>query len=310
MLKQDDTLQSFAWPYDTAALIEELQHISEICDLYENVQEPTELAGYFAVPMHFQDAFIDSHEFLVDLLDRVTLSWNNSAQEQIIILHQGLNSENQVVSQTKANAIFKRTRERLLRMRCLYEKLKPETQDLVQRCSSFLQIENSMLAQKKAPVQQSRDSMPFQPACVFKLQPKLLTKDTIHDRINDIDLQLTRMQMEKDMLLQKLHDEQMIDDAMETCDRLRIILCNGKGITQPMDAVDYAHAFLVPFKNTLERHSCMFENTLYAFPDPFPETFPSTCSADDVVAFYHDMLLALDKDNEHMTLLRSKIYYV
>jgi hypothetical protein len=195
-------------------------------------------------------------------------------------------------------------------MRCLYEKLKPETQDLVQRCSSFLQIENSMLAQKKAPVQQSRDSMPFQPACGFKLQPKLLTKDTIHDRINDVDVQLTRMQMEKDMLLQKLHDEQMIDDAMETCDRLRIILCNGKGITQPMDAVDYAHAFLVPFKNTLERHSSMFEHTLYAFPDPFPETFPSTCSADDVVAFYHDMLLALDKDNEHITLLRSKIYYV
>jgi hypothetical protein len=310
LLRQDDTVQSFAWPYDTAALIEELQHISEICDLYEKVQEPTELAGYFAVPMHFQDAFIDSHEFLVDLLDRVTLSWNNSAQEQIIILHQGLNSENQVVSQKTANVIFKRTRERLLRMRCLYEKLKAETQALTQRCSSFLQIENSMLAQKEAPAQHSVHSMPFQPACGFRLEPKLLTKETIHERINDLDLQLTRTQMEKDMLVQKLNDEQMLDDAIETCDKLRIILSNGKSITEPMDAVDYAHAFLVPFKHVLERHASMFEHTLYAFPEPFPETFPSTCTANDVLDFYHDMLLALDKDSEHITHLRSRIYYV
>jgi len=195
-------------------------------------------------------------------------------------------------------------------MRCLYEKLKPETQALTQRCSSFLQIENSMLAQKEAPAQHSVHSMPFQPACGFRLEPKLLTKETIHDRINNVDLQLTRMQMEKDMLVQKLHDEKMIDDAMATCDKLRTILCNGKGITEPMDAVDYAHAFLVPFKHVLEKHSSMFEHTLYAFPEPFPETFPSTCTADDVVSFYHDMLLALDKDNEHITLLRSKIYYL
>jgi hypothetical protein len=116
--------------------------------------------------------------------------------------------------------------------------------------------------------------------------------------------------MEKDMLVHKLNDEQMLDDAMTTCDKLQTILCNGKGITQPMDAVDYAHAFLVPFKSTLQKHSSMFEHTLYAFPEPFPETFPSTCTADDVVAFYHDMLLALERDREHITLLRSKIYYL
>jgi hypothetical protein len=310
LLKHDDSLQTFAWPYNTGALIEELEHISEIADLHEKVQEPTELGGCFSVPMHFQDAFIDSHEFMVDLLDRVTMSWNNSAQEQIVILHQGKNSENEVVSYKTANVIFKRTRERLLRMRSLYEKLKPETQDLVQRCGSFLQIENSMLAQKKAPAQQSEHSMPFQPACGFRLEPKLLTTATLHDRINDVDLQMTRLQMEKDLLLQKLNDEQMLDDAMDNSDKLRTILSNGKSITQTMDAVDYAHAFLVPFKHVLERHPLLFEHTLYAFPDPFPQTFPSTCTADDVVSFYHDMLLALDKDKEHITLLRSKIYYL
>jgi hypothetical protein len=102
----------------------------------------------------------------------------------------------------------------------------------------------------------------------------------------------------------------MLDDAIETCDKLRIILSNGKSITEPMDAVDYAHAFLVPFRGILQKHSSLFEHTLYAFPEPFPETFPSTCTADDVVAFYHDMLLALKRDREHITLLRSKIYYL
>ena len=167
-----------------------------------------------------------------------------------------------------------------------------------------------MIAQKKAPVEQSVDSMHFQPACGFRLQPKRLTTDTIHDRINAVDLQLTRMHMEKDMLLQKLHDEQMIDDAMDTCEKLRTILLNAKAITEPRDAVEYANAFLLPFKSSLEGHSSMFEHTLYAFPEPFPDPFPVRCTADDVVAFYNDMLLALDKDKEYMTLLRSKIYYV
>jgi hypothetical protein len=116
LLRQDETLETFFWPHDTGAFIEELQHLSDIVDLYAKVEEPTELAGYFAVPMHFQDVFIDSHEVLIDLMDRVTMSWNNSAQEQIIILHQGKNMENQVVSHKTANAIFKRTRERLFRM--------------------------------------------------------------------------------------------------------------------------------------------------------------------------------------------------
>jgi hypothetical protein len=112
------------------------------------------------------------------------------------------------------------------------------------------------------------------------------------------------------MLLQKLHDEQMIDTAMDTCEKLRTILLNAKVITEPSDAVDYANAFLLPFKSSLERHSSMFEHTLYAFPEPFPDPFPVRCTADDVVDFYNDMLLALDKDKEYMTLLRSKIYYL
>jgi len=307
LLTQDDTVQTFSWPYDTGALIKELKHLSGIIELYEKVQQPTDIPGYFAMPMHFEDAFVDSHAFLLQLLDRLTISWNSCAQDNIIVLHDGSRMENEAAVYKNANSIYKYTRERLLRMRWLYEQLKPETQDLVQRCSSFLQIENSMLVQKNAPLQQSVDCMHFQPACGFRLQPPLLTKATLHDRIDEVDMQSTRLQTQKALLLQKLNDEEMLEDAMETCDKLDTILRNGRGIQDPMDAVDYAHAFLVPFKPMLERHSSLFEHTLYAFPDPFPESFPSTCTGNDVLAFYHDMLLALDKDNKHITLLKTKI---
>jgi hypothetical protein len=307
LLRNDDSLETFSWPHDTGALIDDMKHLSEIADLHEQIQEPAELAGYFAVPMHFQDAFVDSHDFMIDLLDRVSMAWNNSAQEQIIILHQGKNTENEVVSYKSANIMFKKTRERVLHMRWLYEQLTPETQDLVHRCSSFLQIENSMLAQKQAPLQDSVVSMQFQPACGFKLQRPLLTKATMHERINDVEKQLADMQMEKDLLLQKLHDDEMLEDAMQTSDSLRIVLCNGKGIVDPLEAVKYAHEVLVPYKNILERHSTMFEHTLYMIPEPFPEFFPITCTADDVIAFYNDTLHALDKDNQHIKMIRSKI---
>ena len=72
LLTEDDTVQTFSWPYDTGALINEMKYVAEIVELYEKVQQPTELAGYFAVDMSFEDAFIDSHEALVALLDRVT----------------------------------------------------------------------------------------------------------------------------------------------------------------------------------------------------------------------------------------------
>jgi hypothetical protein len=168
LLVNDDNVQTFSWPYDTEALICEINKLSELHELHEKVQQPTELAGYFVVPMLFEDAFIDSHDALVELLDRVTTSWNNSAQEQIVFLHEGKNTENEVLSYKTANAIFSKTRQRLLRMRSLYEHLKPETKDLLPRCSSFVQIENSMLAQRKAPVPQSESSMLFQPACGFR----------------------------------------------------------------------------------------------------------------------------------------------
>ena len=315
LLREDENVQDFSWPYDTGALIDEMQHISEIAELYEKVQQPTDVTGYFVVPMQFEDTFIDSHEFLVQLIDRATISWNTSAQEQIILVHLGNGMDNEVTYYKNANTIFKYTRERLLRMRCLYEQLRPETQNLVHRCSNFMQIENSMLAQKKAPVRLSDNmcasaALNFQPPCGFRLETKTrLEKPTAitHDLINDLELQMTRLQMQKDILQQNLNDKDKLQDASETCDRLRIILCNGQCIIDPMEALEYAHDALAPQKQLLERHSTLFENTLHLFPESFPETFPSTCTADDVLAFYQNMLHALEEDNAQIALLRSKI---
>ena len=118
---------------------------------------------------------------------------------------------------------------------------------------------------------------------------------------------MTRLQMQKDILQQNLNDKDMLQDASETCDRLRIILCNDQGIIDRMEALEYADDVLAPQKQLLERHSTLFENTLHLFPESFPETFPSTCTADDVLAFYQNMLHALEEDNAQIALLRSKI---
>ena len=283
LLVNDDNVQTFSWPYDTEALICEINKLSELQELHEKVQQPTELAGYFVVPMLFEDAFIDSHDALVELLDRVTTSWNNSAQEQIVFLHEGKNTENEVLSYKTANSIFTKTRQRLLRMRSLYEHLKPETKDLLPRCSSFMQIENSMLAQKKAPVPQSASSMLFQPACGFRFTAPSYSPDSPKLTVENVD--------------------DLTNDAIESCDELRRILCKGQSITEPMQALQYANDFLAPQKHILERHSTFFENTLRLFPESFREYFSCTCTADDVFTFYNDLLHALDQD-----LMRTKLF--
>ena len=313
LLKDDDTLQTFSWPYDTAALISEMSKLSEVQDLYEKVEQPPELAGYFEVPMQFQDAFIDSHDFLIELIDRVTVSWNNSTQEQIVILLQGQNMVNEVLSHKTANAIFKKTRERLLYMRSLYEQLKPETKDLVHRCSSFMQIGNSMLAQKKAPVLQSASTMlaqkkapvlqsastmVFQPACGFRFTAPSYSKPLVFSETTAV------ASARADSPKPTIDDiDEVTNDAIESCDELRIILCQGQSIKEPMEALQYANDFLAPQKHILERHSAFFENTLRLFPESLPDHFPSTCTADDVFAFYNELLHALDQD-----LLRTKLF--
>ena len=161
----DDTLRTFEWSYGTAEFIDELKHVREIIALADKMQ-PGEAARPIEIEIAFEECFIDSHEMLMMLLDRLTDAWNSSALFDV--LNYPDNSVDGVsVAYKTANLLFQTTSDKFLRMRHLYEQLKPETRSLIYKCSGPAQLERSMIAQRKEPVQTSSTGSVFQPACGF-----------------------------------------------------------------------------------------------------------------------------------------------
>jgi hypothetical protein len=317
LLSEDQNLLPFCWTYGTGELIEELARIDEILNLSELLQQPTDVPDHFGIDMCFEEAFIDSHEMLVMMLDRVTTYWNKNGQQDVLKLHRSKSTENilevdpenqkayfadvMLASYKNANNIYKLMRDSLLRMRSLYENLKPETQALVKCCSYKIQLQNSMLAQKVVQRASSK-SFTFMPVCGFSLQPQDKEKDTLRDRITTIDVQMSRLRMERDLILNKLMDEQVVHDALEVCDVLRDILMQGRTIDDSNEALKYATDIIDPQKHVLKMYSWSFENTLQAFPD----VYPSTCTQEEAAEFLSNMLDALEKDRQQLNMMKIK----
>jgi hypothetical protein len=119
----------------------------------------------------------------------------------------------------------------------------------------------------------------------------------------DVDMQMAKLQLEKDILLNQLNDEEVVRDALEVCDVLRNILAEGTRIQDHIEALKYATEILAPKKHILERYSSSFENTLQAFPN----SYPSTCTQEEASDFFMHMLEALDKDTKHLVMLKNLI---
>ena len=305
LLTQDDNLHPFCWTYGTGELIDELARIDEILELSEILQQPTEIADHFGISMCFEEAFIDSHETLVILLDRVTSHWNKNSQQDM----QKLTSANSadmhwnelmLASYKHANNIHKHMRDSLLRMRFLYEQLKPETQALTKCCSYKIQLQNSMLAQKIVQGASTSKPSTFKPACGFRLESGEIAQST-QDRLDTVEMQLSKLLLEKDILLNKLRDEDVVRDALEVCDVLRNILAEGSKIQDHTEALKYATDIIAPKKHILERYSTSFENTLQAFPDLYPDT----CTQEEASDFFMHMIEALDKDTKHLEMMKA-----
>ena len=311
LLTNDDTLHKFTWTHGTAKLITELASIEEILNLAELVQQPTEMLGHFEISLSFEESFIDSHEMLVMLLDRVTEYWNTNAQQDTLDLYFRNNTNNTDTERPKttdvilssykeANHIFKYTRENLLRMRSLFEQLQPETQDLIRRCTSKTQLQNSMLAQKAVDPTNLAAHL-FMPACGYRLNSEKNVQST-KDRLHAVEMQLSRLQVEKDILVNKLHDEEVMSDALEVCVVLRNILAEGSTIQDQTEALKYATDIIAPQKHILERYSSSFENTLQAFPDVYPDT----CTQEEASDFFIYMVEALEKDTKRLEMLKMQ----
>ena len=310
LLTEDDNLHPFCWTYGTGELIDELARIDEILNLSEVLQQPTDMPDHFGIDICFEESFIDSHEMLVMLLDRVTTYWNTNAQQDVMKIHKNKSSDNQidvdadkqktywtdlmVASYKHANTVYKHMRDSLLRMRFLYEQLKPETQALVKCCSYKIQLQNSMLAQKIVRVA-SNPKHTFQPACGFKLDRAVQVHKKLPDIIADVNMKMAPMK--------QLKDEQVVRDALEVCDVLRNILEEGSRIQDHMEALKYSIEIIAPKKHILERYSSCFENTLQTFPN----SYPSTCTQEEASDFFMHMLEALDKDTKHLEMLKNQV---
>ena len=308
LLAQDDNLYPFCWTYGTGELIDELARIDEILNLSEILQQPTDVADHFGIDVCFEESFIDSHEMLVMLLDRVTSYWNKHGQQDMQKLHKIDAADirwNEVMlaSYKHANSIYKHMHDSLLRMRFLYEQLKPETQALAKCCSYKLQLQNSMLAQKMVQGPSSTKPFNFKPSCGFNLDPPRNVSMTLRERLTEVEVQMSRLQMEKDILRNQLNDEEVVRDALEVCDVLRNILTEGSRIQDHAEALKYATDIIAPKKHILERYSSSFEHTLQAFPN----SYPSTCTQEEASDFFMVLQVALDKDTKHLLLLKSMI---
>ena len=315
LLAQDGDLPPFCWTYGTGELIDELARIDEILNLSEVLQQATELEDHFGVDICFEESFIDSHAMLVMLLDRVTAYWNSNAQQDAVKLHKSTSLDSMcktaaekqrmhkndamIASYKHANSVYKHMRDSLLCMRSLYEQLKPETQALIKCCSYKLQLQNSMLAQNAVHI--NTQPFTFQPVCGFTLGPANV-RGTLRDGIADIEMQISRLQLQRDLMLNKLADEEVVRDALEVCDVLRDILDQGSSIQDSSEALQYATAIIAPQKHVLSRYSSSFENTLQAFPD----VYPSACTQEEAAEFLLSMLDALEKDYKQLNIAKKK----
>lgn len=300
----DTTLLSFVWPHGTGELIDELKRVREILSVADKIR-PDDAMIQLEIDIAFEECFIDSHEMLIMLMDRLIDYWNSHALQDILNLPD--NSFDDVsTSYKQANGLFNMTSDSLLHMRHLYEQLKPETRSLIKQCSGPVQLERSMIAQKKEDAQASSVEHVFQPACGFKLKVHSNTKKvgkeqkkqtgdvqvTLKDRIKAIDMEIERLIQEKSTLAQNLRDSEIHTVELEMYEVLHNMVAKGKAIQDPLLALQYANNTIAPQKHIIKLNSSSFKNMLRVLP----KSYPSSWTCDDASDFFRSVSDALEQD--------------
>ena len=303
----DDTLRTFEWPYGTGELIDELKRVREILDIADKMQ-PSEAIRPIEVEMAFEECFIDSHENLMMLMDRLTDAWNSRAMYDIINTPDKSVDDVSLAYKT-ANLLFQTTSDKLLHMRRLYEQLKPETCILITKCSGPVQLERSMIAQKKEPAQTSSANYVFQPACGFVFKAPSDTQKiekqeasqgckttgdiqvAPEDRITAIDMEIKRLQKERDTLVKKMQASEIRKNNLHMIDKLRYEVAKGNNIRDPKLAMLHANNALSSHKPWLVGNST-FKHMLQVFDD----YQYNWTTQDDASKFFQSMSDAIDFD--------------
>lgn len=176
---RDDGIQTFCWNHGARELVSEMKRVAQILNLRAKLEKPCDRKDYLAFPMSFQDAFIDSDAMRIGLIDRLHTSFNTNWKRDVVSLNlerspHGTKGWSEAIkaSYKHAVSIFVMNHENLLVMQALHEELKPETRDLVRRCTSHKQVERSMLAMKQSATRNNTDNsdgFPFKPPCGLDL---------------------------------------------------------------------------------------------------------------------------------------------
>jgi len=172
---REKNMQSFAWPHGARELIAERKRVSEILALRAKVEcEKLDSNGkvcltwngFLGMPISFHEAFVESNAERVRLMERLHMLYDFQWKNDIVALHlQSFPEANDArgswslesrraqwgaqVGQSHyynlAKAKLAEHRESLLQMQALCEELKPETRELVRRCTHFEQLDLSMV---------------------------------------------------------------------------------------------------------------------------------------------------------------------
>ena len=140
---------TYNWPYGTRALIVERKRVQQIETLRNvfmhglggNDSNP----NIFTFPMSYEEAFVGSDTERIALMDRLrtyyNFNWKRDATNKNL---QGQSSIGKMV----ADDLFNKRIENVLLLQGLTEQLKPETLELVKRCTDFQQLLRCMLDAK------------------------------------------------------------------------------------------------------------------------------------------------------------------
>ena len=161
----DPTLQPYAFPYGPAALIDERNLVCNILELAHSIRMPNlkwpSLTAYYnnqgigllGMTISSDEAFVDSEDKRNLLVDRVHHFFNVDCKMEV----QAMTSNpNDGMSETKRQSMrvvhYHLTEDHLYdtvnkidRLRSLFDSLKPETVDLIRRCTTHKEIKRSML---------------------------------------------------------------------------------------------------------------------------------------------------------------------
>jgi hypothetical protein len=183
---REDSVVPFAWPHTARRLIAERKCVLEILQLRATIENVSMAQSQpnFGVPISFHESFVCSDDERVMLMFRVRKHYDTYWQPSIVATHLNafpqsnpghLQNEaaiksavsrwsDNVASQYGLATIFMtRHIETLLHMQALCEELAPETRELVSRCSSYEQLDRSMLT-----MQSMQEAIAFHEGFAFR----------------------------------------------------------------------------------------------------------------------------------------------